>query len=92
MTVDQLTVRRRRGAGQTAVLGLFRAYQAVRAGHLSPCRFHPSCSAYAVEAVERFGALRGSWLAVRRVVRCRPGGGRGIDLVPESLARTPRER
>jgi uncharacterized protein len=65
-----------------AVLGLISAYQALRAGRPSPCRFVPSCSAYAYEAVERYGAVRGGWLAVRRVSRCHPFGGSGVDLVP----------
>ena len=60
------------------------AYQAVRRGRPSPCRFWPSCSEYAREAIERFGAGRGAWLAVRRIGRCRPWGGSGIDLVPEA--------
>ena len=46
------------------------------------CRFEPSCSAYAVEAIDRHGALRGGWLMVKRLVRCRPGGARGHDPVP----------
>jgi uncharacterized protein len=46
------------------------------------CRFEPSCSRYAYEAVETHGAMRGSWLAVRRLARCRPGGGSGWDPVP----------
>ena len=59
-----------------------RAYQALRAGRPSPCHFVPSCSAYAVEAIELHGPARGSWLALRRVLRCRPFGSRGFDPVP----------
>jgi hypothetical protein len=46
------------------------------------CRYWPSCSAYAEEAVHRHGVLRGSWLALRRLSRCHPWGGHGVDLVP----------
>ena len=46
------------------------------------CRFEPSCSRYAYEAVERHGALRGSWFALRRLARCQPWGGSGYDPVP----------
>jgi putative membrane protein insertion efficiency factor len=59
-----------------------RLYQGARAGRLSPCRFVPSCSEYAAEAVTEFGAVRGTWLAIRRVSRCRPLGGHGFDPVP----------
>jgi len=59
-----------------------RGYQALRAGRPSPCRHIPSCSAYAIEALEQHGARRGSWLAVRRLLRCRPGGTWGFDPVP----------
>jgi putative membrane protein insertion efficiency factor len=52
------------------------------------CRFHPSCSAYALEALERHGAARGTWLAVKRVGRCHPWNPGGFDLVPERRART----
>ena len=46
------------------------------------CRYSPSCSAYAIEALSRYGALRGSWLAAKRLSRCHPWGGSGHDPVP----------
>jgi putative membrane protein insertion efficiency factor len=73
--------------GRLLVL-LLRAYRA----SLSPlfggaCRFHPSCSAYWIEAIERHGAARGAALGVRRVLRCRPWGDSGFDPVPDVQAR-----
>lgn len=47
------------------------------------CRFMPTCSEYALEALEKHGAWRGSWLTIQRLSRCRPGGGDGYDPVPE---------
>ncbi|MFK7919635.1 MAG: membrane protein insertion efficiency factor YidD [Ilumatobacter sp.] len=58
-------------------------YQRMAAGRLSPCRFYPSCSAYAHEAYEVHGARRGSSLTFKRLVRCRPFGPSGYDPVPE---------
>ena len=62
---------------------LVRGYQ-VGISPLLPasCRYFPSCSAYAVEALERHGALRGSWLAARRILRCHPFASGGFDPVP----------
>jgi putative membrane protein insertion efficiency factor len=65
--------------------GLLRAvrfYQRARAGYPSPCRFWPSCSAYAVEALEVHGAVKGVGLATWRIARCNPFGGHGVDPVP----------
>lgn len=59
-----------------------RAYQALRGPRPSPCRYWPSCSNYGLEALETHGALRGSWLAVRRLARCHPWAGSGVDPVP----------
>lgn len=69
-----------------ALRRLVLGYQKVRGGRPSPCRFVPSCSTYAVEAIESHGALRGGWLATRRLGRCHPWGGHGYDPVPDRRA------
>jgi hypothetical protein len=73
---------------------LVRAYQrlvspalTVVFGPLAGCRFEPTCSQFALEAVEKHGAVRGSWLASRRLCRCHPWGGCGYDPVPQTLGR-----
>ena len=72
----------RRGVTDRLV-GAVRVYQRDVSARRPPvCRFTPSCSAYAAEALERHGAVRGGLLALRRLVRCRPGGRRGADPVP----------
>ena len=67
------------------VVAILRVYQLVVSPWLGPaCRFEPTCSRYALEAVSSRGAIRGSWLAVCRVCRCHPLGGSGYDPVPGS--------
>jgi uncharacterized protein len=62
---------------------LIRAYQLVLSPLLGPrCRFYPSCSHYAIEAIESHGALRGSWLSAKRICRCHPFHPGGFDPVP----------
>ncbi len=69
-----------------ALIGAIRAYQFL----LSPwvghgCRFLPTCSEYSKEAIQRHGALRGSWMMLARLGRCHPFGGSGLDPVPEQF-------
>ncbi|MGH9122404.1 MAG: membrane protein insertion efficiency factor YidD, partial [Acidimicrobiales bacterium] len=66
-----------------ALVTLVRGYQVVRLGRVSPCRFTPSCSEFAVEAITRHGPRHGVSLVARRLVRCRPGGPFGFDPVPD---------
>ena len=72
---------------KTICLFLVRAYQVLLGPFLGGnCRFYPSCSQYACEAIERHGARRGSWLALCRLLRCHPFSPGGVDLVPEAPA------
>ena len=64
------------------LMALVRLYRRIPKLGPSPCRFAPSCSAYALEALELHGAVRGSWLAGRRIVRCHPFNAGGFDPVP----------
>ena len=68
---------------QRILLGGIRGYQRFLSPLLGAnCRFQPTCSAYAVEAIGKHGAAKGGWLAARRIARCHPLGGRGYDPVP----------
>ena len=73
----------RRSAAAWLLVQAIRGYRGFISPLLPPsCRFYPSCSAYALEAVQVHGALRGSWLAVRRLSRCHPFHAGGLDPVP----------
>jgi uncharacterized protein len=77
-------------AAQQILIGGVRLYRAVISpakvfcfGPLARCRFTPSCSEYALEAIRTHGAMAGCWLALKRIGRCHPWGGCGLDPVPE---------
>jgi len=66
------------------VIRLIAAYQRVLSPYMpGACRYEPTCSHYAQDAIERHGLLRGGWLATKRLLRCQPWGGRGYDPVPD---------
>jgi len=73
-----VTTRTQRGA-----LSIIEVYQRAFEGRPSPCRFYPTCSTYAHGAFETHGTVRGFWLTLRRLLRCRPLGPSGFDPVPE---------
>ncbi|WP_207061497.1 membrane protein insertion efficiency factor YidD [Motiliproteus sp. SC1-56] len=75
---------------QRALKGLIRGYQLLVSPVLgSNCRFYPTCSAYALQAIEEHGAWRGLYLGLRRLLRCHPFHPGGIDLVPPSGQQPP---
>ena len=75
-----------RSIGSRVLIGAIRGYQLLFSSlYTGSCRFHPSCSVYAVEAIDRFGMWKGSLLAVKRLARCRPLARHGFDPVPGRL-------
>ena len=69
---------------KTILMGIIRLYQMTLSRALPPtCRFTPSCSQYSFEAIDRYGALRGGWMAVKRISRCHPFNPGGYDPVPD---------
>ncbi len=71
------------------LIGLVRLYRLLRSGAAPVCRYTPTCSAYALSALRAHGAVRGSWLAVRRLGRCHPWGAFGYDPVPTGARLDP---
>ncbi|MEK5037504.1 membrane protein insertion efficiency factor YidD [Sporosarcina sp. FSL K6-3457] len=69
---------------KTILMGIIKFYQKVISPLTPPsCRFYPTCSHYGIEAIDKHGALKGSWLAVRRISKCHPFHEGGFDPVPE---------
>ncbi|WP_342432706.1 membrane protein insertion efficiency factor YidD [Neobacillus sp. FSL H8-0543] len=67
-----------------AFIAIIRFYQVVISPIKPPtCRFYPTCSHYGLEAVQRFGAFKGGWLTIKRILKCHPFHPGGIDLVPD---------
>lgn len=64
------------------LIGMVKLYQKIPGGFHYRCRFIPTCSNYSIEALERFGAIKGSYLTIKRIIRCNPFGKHGYDPVP----------
>ena len=67
---------------QLALMGVVRTYQLLASPFPSPCRYTPTCSSYALSALEQYGSIKGTWLATKRILRCHPFAKGGVDPVP----------
>lgn len=65
------------------LIGIIKIYQLIPGPWHKMCRYNPTCSNYSIEAIKRFGALKGSLISIKRILRCAPWGGMGYDPVPE---------
>ena len=80
---DEVEKKQRRSAGIWVLRGPIRFYQlAISPMMPAACRYYPSCSNYAIEAIDKYGALKGGWLAAQRILRCHPFRPGGFDPVP----------
>jgi putative membrane protein insertion efficiency factor len=70
------------GRGVRAAIRMLEGYQGATSGRISPCRFYPNCSNYAIDAFTEHGFWQGFLLTAKRLIRCRPFGPHGVDLVP----------
>jgi len=75
-----------RSALSRILVAAIHAYQLARSGRPTGCRYLPTCSEYAALAIDEHGSLRGTGLALRRIARCGPWGGHGLDPVPDRIA------
>ena len=70
------------------LIGIVRAYQLMISPYFPPsCRYQPTCSSYAIEAISKHGSIKGGWLTIKRIARCHPWSEGGIDPVPESKSK-----
>lgn len=65
------------------LIGIIKIYQLIPGPWHDGCRYTPTCSNYSITALKRFGAIKGSWLSIKRILRCNPWGGMGYDPVPK---------
>lgn len=76
-------------APQKLAIGLIKGYQKLLSPLLGKnCRFHPTCSSYAITAINRFGLIKGGWLATKRILKCHPLNEGGLDPVPQRKSNT----